>query len=172
MAKMRKVEVFAEQLLEEWQTLSEDKKEDSLLAIIKQFVEKVPAAGLVIMAEHFAIAAEISERDLNKNGADVGSAVSARSEHNKQMAKMRKAEVFAEQLLEEWQTLSEDKKEDSLLAIIKQFVEKVPAAGLVIMAEHFAIAAEISERDLNKNGADVGSKKEIPKLAEVVTKAQ
>jgi len=60
----------------------------------------------------------------------------------KQTVKLRKVEALTKQLLDEWTSLSKEKKEEAFSLVAKRFVERAAPEYLVSMAEQFAAAAD------------------------------
>jgi len=68
-------------------------------------------------------------------------ATNAKNEEIKETVKLRKMEALLRQLLDEWTSLAQEKKEEAISLIATKFVERVPAEFLATMAEQFAEAA-------------------------------
>jgi len=95
----------------------------------------------------------------------------------KQTVKLRKIEAFSKQLVDEWISLDEDKKEEGFKCITTQLASRVPAEYLAMMAEQFAAATDAalaSIHDDSGNGsapaAPVATKKPEPVAAKPETK--
>jgi len=74
------------------------------------------------------VAAQAAEK-LHK-GPGAGGGVSAKTQEIKQIVKMKKVDAFCKQLLEEWSSLAEDKKQESWEAVAAKMVASVPARFL------------------------------------------
>mmetsp|Transcript_60907 Transcript_60907/g.133946 ORF Transcript_60907/g.133946 Transcript_60907/m.133946 type:complete len:536 (-) Transcript_60907:127-1734(-) len=88
---------------------------------------------------------------------------SSTAEANKAYMKQRKIEALHKQLLDEWVSLAEDKKAESIASMTSRLMEKVAPTYLAQMAEQFA----------NPNVGDVASRTEAaPEKAEPEAEAE
>jgi len=81
-------------------------------------------------AKAAVLPAPAQAKDKLQKAAGAAGSVSAKTEENKQIVKMKKVEAFCKQLLDEWSSLAEDKKRESWQTVAAKLVERVPARFL------------------------------------------